>query len=125
MPASWERHFSPRVAAHSAAAGFCVMRPTVTGAVAPRPRLASCNGERRLRARSMRQGSSMGKKARVKIGLLEAVSAAVTRWTGSSGAFGGAVAVIVVWAALRPVFHYSDTWQLVINTSTTIVTFLM
>jgi low affinity Fe/Cu permease len=36
-----------------------------------------------------------------------------------------AVAVIVVWAALGPVYHYSDTWQLVINTATTIVTFLM
>jgi low affinity Fe/Cu permease len=48
----------------------------------------------------------------------------------SSGAghpftFGTAVAVIVVWAATGPIFHYSDTWQLVINTGTTIVTFLM
>ena len=36
-----------------------------------------------------------------------------------------AVLVIVVWAATGPLFHYSDTWQLIINTSTTIVTFLM
>ena len=36
-----------------------------------------------------------------------------------------AVAIVVVWAATGPVFHYSDTWQLVINTGTTIVTFLM
>ena len=36
-----------------------------------------------------------------------------------------AVPVIVVWAATGPLFHYSDTWQLIINTSTTIVTFLM
>jgi low affinity Fe/Cu permease len=48
----------------------------------------------------------------------------------SSGAghpltFGAAVGVIVVWAATGPIFHYSDTWQLVINTGTTIVTFLM
>ena len=39
--------------------------------------------------------------------------------------FSAAVAVIIVWAATGPVFRYSDTWQLVINTGTTIVTFLM
>ena len=39
--------------------------------------------------------------------------------------FGTAVAVIIVWGATGPLFHYSDTWQLVINTGTTIVTFLM
>ena len=39
--------------------------------------------------------------------------------------FGVAVGVIVVWAVTGPLFHYSDTWQLVINTGTTIVTFLM
>jgi low affinity Fe/Cu permease len=39
--------------------------------------------------------------------------------------FGAAVGVIVIWAATGPLFHYSDTWQLVINTGTTIVTFLM
>jgi low affinity Fe/Cu permease len=39
--------------------------------------------------------------------------------------FGTAVAVIVIWAATGPIFNYSDTWQLVINTGTTIVTFLM
>src|SRR5713101_8613649 len=44
---------------------------------------------------------------------------------GSSWAFILAVSVIVVWAVTGPMFHYSDTWQLVINTGTTIVTFLM
>src|SRR5216117_738860 len=44
---------------------------------------------------------------------------------GSSWAFILAVLVIVVWAVTGPMFHYSDTWQLVINTGTTIVTFLM
>ena len=39
--------------------------------------------------------------------------------------FGTAVAIVMVWAATGPVFGYSDTWQLVINTGTTIVTFLM
>jgi low affinity Fe/Cu permease len=44
---------------------------------------------------------------------------------GSPYAFATAVLVILVWAACGPVFHYSDTWQLVINTGTTIVTFLV
>jgi low affinity Fe/Cu permease len=46
-------------------------------------------------------------------------------WLGSKWAFSCAVGVIVVWAASGIAFHYSDTWQLVINTGTTIVTFLM
>jgi len=44
---------------------------------------------------------------------------------GSPAAFVGAIAIVVGWAILGPVYHYSDTWQLVINTGTTIVTFLM
>jgi low affinity Fe/Cu permease len=44
---------------------------------------------------------------------------------GTSTAFCIAVGTILVWGALGPVFHFSDTWQLVINTGTTIVTFLM
>jgi low affinity Fe/Cu permease len=44
---------------------------------------------------------------------------------GRAEVFLGAVLAIVIWAALGPVYHYSDTWQLVINTATTIVTFLM
>ena len=39
--------------------------------------------------------------------------------------FAAALAIIVVWAVTGPLFHYSDTWQLIINTGTTIVTFLM
>ncbi len=39
--------------------------------------------------------------------------------------FSAAVALVVGWAALGPVFHFSDTWQLVINTATTVLTFLM
>lgn len=46
-------------------------------------------------------------------------------WTGHPAAFLLAVAVVVVWVVSGPIFHYSDTWQLVINTGTTIVTFLM
>ena len=44
---------------------------------------------------------------------------------GSPWAFVIAILIIIVWAALGPTFHYSDTWQLIINTGTTIVTFLM
>jgi low affinity Fe/Cu permease len=46
-------------------------------------------------------------------------------WLGSRWAFTLAGLVIVVWAITGPIFHFSDTWQLVINTGTTIVTFLM
>jgi low affinity Fe/Cu permease len=46
-------------------------------------------------------------------------------WSGSSSAFGLAVLVIILWLISGPIFAFSDTWQLVINTSTTIVTFLM
>lgn len=49
----------------------------------------------------------------------------VTRITGSSSAFMIALLIIVVWGITGPMFHFSDTWQLVINTGTTIVTFLM
>ena len=58
-------------------------------------------------------------------GWLEHSARLVTVWTGSSQAFACAVGVIIGWALLGPVFHFSDTWQLVINTGTTIVTFLM
>ncbi len=57
--------------------------------------------------------------------LSERISQAATAWTGTTLAFMIALAVIVVWAATGPVFGYSDTWQLVINTGTTVVTFLM
>ena len=57
--------------------------------------------------------------------IFERFSHHVTVATGSTPAFIIAFGVIVAWAATGPLFQYSDTWQLVINTSTTIVTFLM
>ena len=48
-----------------------------------------------------------------------------SHWVGSTWAFLGAVAAILVWASLGPISGFSSTWQLVINTGTTIVTFLM
>ena len=56
---------------------------------------------------------------------LERISHNVTVWSGSSWAFTLAALVIVGWMVTGPLFGFSDTWQLVINTSTTIVTFLM
>jgi len=50
---------------------------------------------------------------------------ATARWSGKPAAFLTAFAVVLLWAVTGPIFHYSDTWQLVINTGTTIVTFLM
>src|SRR4051812_22376173 len=49
----------------------------------------------------------------------------VTKASGKPAAFIVACALIIAWALCGPLFHYSDTWQLVINTSTTIITFLM
>jgi len=60
------------------------------------------------------QGDAFGKFA-----------AGASSWLGSRWAFVGAIIIIIVWALTGPLFHYSDTWQLVINTGTTIITFLM
>lgn len=57
--------------------------------------------------------------------LFEKFAENVTEWTGSSLAFAVAFGIILVWGVTGPLFGYSDTWQLVINTGTTIVTFLM
>jgi len=48
-----------------------------------------------------------------------------TKYSGSTAVFVGAVGIVLLWAVTGPVFHYSETWQLVINTGTTIITFLM
>ncbi|MDQ2922561.1 MAG: low affinity iron permease family protein [Acidobacteriota bacterium] len=68
----------------------------------------------------------MVRKKRNKLGqILERFSRQATEATGTSTAFILALLVIIVWIATGPLFHFSDTWQLVINTGTTIVTFLM
>ena len=58
-------------------------------------------------------------------GAFSRMSCAIAHWTGKPVAFLTATALVVAWAVTGPMFGYSDTWQLVINTSTTIVTFLM
>src|SRR5216117_127190 len=60
-----------------------------------------------------------------KPGVFYRCAATVSNLAGSTPAFIAAVAIIVIWLATGPIFHFSDTWQLVINTGTTIITFLM
>ena len=57
--------------------------------------------------------------------LFSRMATATASWTGRPIAFLLASATILVWGISGPLFHYSDTWQLVINTGTTIITFLM
>lgn len=57
--------------------------------------------------------------------MFRAIAAHISIWTGTATVFLGAVVVVIVWATTGPLFHFSDTWQLVINTGTTIITFLM
>jgi low affinity Fe/Cu permease len=59
------------------------------------------------------------------MGLMERFSSRVTALAGSTPAFIVAFVLIVIWGICGPLFHYSEQWQLVINTGTTIVTFLM
>jgi len=58
-------------------------------------------------------------------GLFEKASSRAALWTGSTPALVAAVSLIVVWLATGPLFGFSDTWQLVMNTATSIITFLM
>lgn len=66
----------------------------------------------------------MAKQSKGK-GLFEKFAEKVTKATGSTPVFLGAFLIVVVWAVCGPIFDYSETWQLVINTGTTIITFLM
>jgi len=65
------------------------------------------------------------KKSKTLGQILEQFALKATKATGTSMAFILALSAIVIWGLTGPLFHYSDTWQLVINTSTTIITFLM
>lgn len=57
--------------------------------------------------------------------LVERLAQAATRWTGSTAAFLLATVAVLVWATSGPIFRWSDTWQLVMNTTSSIVTFLL
>jgi len=67
----------------------------------------------------------MKKNKSKKASILEKMSTVITYASGSSAAFIIALFVIIAWLVSGPFFHFSDTWQLVINTGTTIITFLM
>jgi low affinity Fe/Cu permease len=67
----------------------------------------------------------MAKKKSKLTGFFDKFSTKATKLTGSPWAFLIAVSAILVWALTGPLFGFSDTWQLIINTSTTIITFLM
>jgi len=73
----------------------------------------------------MARNSSSENTARAVSRAFGEVAALVAKASGQPAAFAMATAVVIVWSATGPIFHYSDTWQLVINTGTTIVTFLM
>jgi low affinity Fe/Cu permease len=74
----------------------------------------------------MRRGGKMAKAAENGMGKgFQTFASRASCWTGSRWSFLGALLIIIVWAVLGPYFHYSDTWQLVVNTATTIITFLM
>ena len=72
--------------------------------------------------KSVTKGKSENSKL---IKWFDKVSKVVTRATGRPTTFIVAICIIIIWAISGPIFHYSDTWQLVINTGTTIITFLM
>ena len=65
------------------------------------------------------------RRVRTNRGVLSRFAAVASEWTGSTPAFLIALSAIIIWAFTGPIFHYSDTWQLVINTGTTVITFLM
>jgi len=81
---------------------------------APRPR----------RSAHRRAGAEPGRAAGIRRPFDRFATAVASR-AGSPVAFGAAFVVVILWAVAGPLFGYSDTWQLVINTGTTIITFLM
>ncbi len=58
-------------------------------------------------------------------GTIERISGAVTSWSGTNNAVVASMLIVLIWAVTGPLFHYSDAWQLVINTATNVLTFLM
>lgn len=74
-------------------------------------------------------GAYVGRMARAfnvhEASLFSRLAQRAANFSGKSTAFLLAIAIVVVWLVCGPIFHYSDTWQLVINTGTTIITFLM
>src|SRR5215204_4484010 len=90
---------------------------------------SECTAGGKVAAYDSARGELMSRMKKDKTGTLERmvdrVAAGVTHWAGSSWGFGIAAGTILVWGISGPLFRWSDTWQLVINTGTTIITFLM
>ena len=84
-----------------------------------------CHSERSNYMRGTLPVSSIGGDASGGSSAFGRLAAKTSQLAGKGTTFLLATAVVVLWAATGPIFHYSDTWQLVINTGTTIVTFLM
>jgi low affinity Fe/Cu permease len=77
------------------------------------------------RSKRSKAGETNGQDRRAAVTVVERFTRAVSRFTGSTAAFLLSVSIVLVWALTGPLFGYSERWQLVINTGTTIVTFLM
>jgi low affinity Fe/Cu permease len=82
----------------------------------------SANSSEKNKKKSQPKNKVKGSKL---IKWFDRVSKIVTKATGRPTTFIVAICIVVIWGVSGPIFHYSDTWQLVINTGTTIITFLM
>src|SRR6188474_3746117 len=95
----------------------------------PRARTTSKSREpatvRALQPRADKTSSTCEPKKSTWSEMFTVAACATAHWTGKPIAFLIATGLVILWALTGPMFGYSDTWQLVINTSTTIVTFLM
>ena len=78
-----------------------------------------------IKARAAKAGDRANKKLSQSSQLFGEIANVTSRAAGRAPTFAAAVAVVLIWAVTGPLFGFSDTWQLVINTGTTIVTFLM
>ena len=70
-------------------------------------------------------GMAAEKRTYEGVGFFSRCANSSARYLGSAMAFGAAIGVVIVWGLTGPLLHFSDTWQLIINTGTTIITFLM
>jgi low affinity Fe/Cu permease len=85
----------------------------------------SSGDEKVFSMKTMSSSSSTNRESTARVGVFQRFARSSSRATGHPLAFGLAMSAIVLWAVLGPAFAFSNTWQLVINTATTIVTFLM
>ena len=99
-------------------------RASAGHAAAGRAKVGSAKARRAVARRASAGRASAGRANPISR-FFDHFAAHVTRWAGSPIAFGLALITVIIWGASGPAFAYSEVWQLVINTGTTIVTFLM